>query len=280
MQKDNIAICIVLYNCKLEDSKTYKTLTASVYESGGAYILYVYDNSAVRQSLPANMKAWCKICYIHDPTNPGVSKAYNECSRLAKDEGARWIILTDQDTDFPSNTLRKYAEALNDHPTIKLFAPILLSGNVPFSPSNYFLKRGVIWKRARPGIWKLKGKTILNSGVMINIESFFVSGGYNESIRLYFSDFEFLDRFKRIYEYFFVMNIYCYHQLSDIVEVDVKNAKRRFKFYCEGSYLSAHTKLDYCAYFVTVGARACKLSVKYRTFEFCKIFARNYLGTK
>ena len=42
-----------------------------------------------------------RIHYISDPTNPGVSKAYNVGFELARQLNKKWLLLLDQDTVFP-----------------------------------------------------------------------------------------------------------------------------------------------------------------------------------
>lgn len=274
----NISIVIVLYNTKLESSITFKSLTDCFRDEDNSKIdLIIYDNSPSRQDIvPDNFPMW-NITYIHDENNPGVSKAYNEASKVAITLGKEWLLLTDQDTQFPRVSILEYIKSANEHNDIKLFVPYLKSGEINFSPSKYYFSRGFIWKKPLPGIHSFKNKMLLNSGIFVNLDAFKSVGGYNEKVKLYFSDFEFINKFKKKYNIFYLVDFVCKHELSDVVKVDIDAAKKRFYYYCEGGYQSSISKFNFMQLFITIFLRSMKLSLKYRNFVFLKIFSKRFI---
>lgn len=274
----DISVVIVLYNTTLEESLTFKSLTNDLQEVSDCKMnLIVYDNSRKSQKINANDFPEWQISYFHDVNNSGVSKAYNLAANLALEKKYKWILLADQDTLFPINSLTKYIESVNKFQSIKLFVPTLLSGNVPYSPCRYYFSRGFIWKNPHPGIHSLKHKNVLNSGMLINLDAFHSVGGYNEKIKLYFSDFDFVLRFEKKFNKFCLINLICHHELSDVVKVEIESAIRRFQHYCEGGFLSASSKTLFIQLFITTLLRSIKLSAKYRNVIFVKIFSKQYL---
>src|SRR5690606_15818190 len=99
--------------------------------------IYVYDNSPnIDEEAIANPF----VFYVHDNKNPGVSKAYNEGAKFAKDNGKNWILLLDQDTQLPEDFLRKIEENIHEYPPCQLYAMRLYSNTVLLSPSGYRFK--------------------------------------------------------------------------------------------------------------------------------------------
>lgn len=277
--RENISIVIVLYNTKLENSITFKSLNDCLKEENSSKIdLIIYDNSVDDQEIKHSDFPLWNITYVHDKSNPGVSKAYNEAAKIATASGKEWILLTDQDTEFPKNAISKYIESVNTYSDIKLFAPYLKSGEINFSPSKYYFSRGFIWEKPLIGIHSFKNKTLLNSGIFVNLSAFNSIGGYNEKVQLYFSDFEFVNRFKQKHDLFCLIDLVCKHELSDVVKIDESAAKKRFYYYCEGGYQSATSKLNFAQLFITIFLRSIKLSLKYKNFVFLKIFSKRYIN--
>jgi len=49
------------------------------------------------------------VAYVHDSTNGGLVPGYNQGIRLAKDNGADWLLLLDQDTVLTAATLKHFS---------------------------------------------------------------------------------------------------------------------------------------------------------------------------
>jgi GT2 family glycosyltransferase len=277
---DQIIAVVVIYNAKIEESKTLISLAKSLALNSKTMDLIVYDNSLQPcfENSSSFVVGFFNIHYVHDPSNPGVSKAYNFSAHYAQKLKKRWILLLDQDTIFPIDAISSYISGIQSHPDIKLFTPILkLSDDTIISPSNYRFKRGFALKNISPGLHSLKNISPLNSGMLINIDAFTSVGGYNEKVKLDFSDFQFIERFKKWFDQFYVLNVICLHDFSNEETSSVK-LNNRFRFYCEGAKNSERGSFgDRFIYFMVVLLRATKLVYRTKNIVFYKTFLNYYL---
>ncbi len=273
---------VVLYKEEIINCTSLVSLQQSAAAMNAVLDVLIYDNSPVAQEKAGNISLFSTLncIYFHDKSNPGVSKAYNYGASVADQLNKKFILLVDQDTKFPVESLTVYVDAINTHPKNHLFCPILQTKRGIYSPTKYYFRRGKIWAKASPGIHSLKNKNILNSGLLINLQAYLSIKGYNEKIELYFSDFDFVNRFRKVQNEMVVINLTCFHSLSDIDNVDLSSALRRFKHYVKGSYLSSQNALDYFYLFITIFLRACKLGWRYRTMDFLQLFFKQYVIEK
>jgi len=242
--------------------------------------ILVYDNSPEPAYVKENsFKNW-KIHYIHDRSNPGVSKAYNEGFKIGKELNKKWLLLLDQDTTFPKDALIKYFDAMDYYKNSVLFAPVLRVNNKIYSPSRYYLKRGFHLKTIKMGLNTIRNKTLLNSGMCISLAAFEKIGGFNEKVKLYFSDFNFIDRYRRHYTNFIVLDTICEHKMFTIENKNTQSQLRRFIYFCEGARNSSINFVDFCIYFSFALLRAIKLSITFRSFGFIMVFFHNFLKNK
>ena len=276
---EEILFVLVLYKRKLNESDSFLSLVDSLKNTHLNIDIFIYDNSPSTMLKEELTDKNCNIYYIHDHSNPGVSKAYNEGFKLGKKLNKKWLLLLDQDTEFPEDALLKYCTAVQDYNKNSLFAPILVSENGAIhSPCNYFFKSGYPMQSVETGLVKCKKKSILNSGLLINIDTFDQVGGYNEKIKLDFSDFDFFNRYSKIYEYFYIVEIKCIHPLATAEDDDVNRKLKRFESYCESIKHLAELDLDTLVLLCKTLARACKLSIKFRDVKFIYIFASRLIN--
>lgn len=126
-----ILCVIVLYKCKLENSKSYQSLLQNNEET-----IFVYDNSPISQEVHGE-----NIVYIHDSQNGGLSVAYNKAAQYARCNRFDWLLLLDQDTTFQKGAIEYYIKAINEFPDIKMFAPVhQISDGRYISPTHYVCK--------------------------------------------------------------------------------------------------------------------------------------------
>lgn len=269
---------VVLYNMTPSACESLQSINKSAEALGQHLDVLLYDNSREPQN-DLTFKEFSNLncTYLHDPSNPGVSKAYNYAGDLAAGQGKSFLLLLDQDTHFPGHSLQKYLEAVNTHRHHYLFCPILSTPNGIYSPTKYYFRRGSMWHDVQPGVHSLKNRNVLNSGMLVSLAQFLEVGGYNEKIELYFSDFDFVNRFHQQHEEMVVVDLICTHSISDIDLPDIQSALRRFRHYVTGSYYSALNRVDYSYLFITVFLRAVKLSFRYRNKQFIQLFFKRYL---
>lgn len=278
----DIAAVVVIYNVALEECATFRSLNTALENMDEELDVFVYDNSPEPQFSWANkMLNRCRVHYVHDAQNPGVSKAYNKGAEYARQKEKNWILLLDDDTWLPSDGLKSYLAAIDQHIDQKLFVPVVVSKGIIISPSRFLFKRGFHVSRVTKGINSLKGKAPINSGMLIETELFFSSGGYTESIRLDFTDFDFRDRYSRVISTFVVTDIEVQHELSAIVNrYDKGKSLNRYESYCQG----ARAYADNCRAYFTLGFitlfRGLMLFLKHKSFRFLGIYFMYFVNKK
>lgn len=281
---NDIFAVVVTYNSLFQGSDTMRSLNLSLQKTNKRLDILIYDNS------PINQHAYYdgltldrfKITYLSDISNPGVSAAYNTAAKIAKKHDKKWILLLDQDTNFSENIFDAYTGAISAYShDIKLFVPILkLKDGRIFSPSRYKLKRGFMLKNISPGLHNLKSLSPVNSGMLIDIKAFFEVGGYNEKVRLDFSDFQFIERFKRSFTTLYVVDSVALQDFSD-EEINLNSALSRFKIYNEcASQIENKSLADHFIYLGITFNRSLKLVGKFRNLSFIKAWYTHYVKRK
>ncbi len=279
MDGDSILFVIVLYKCKLSDSLTYLSMLNSLTNLGFNPDILIYDNSPDIQDAPLNNQEKLNIIYVADKLNGGVSKAYNYAATIAGRK-KKWLLLFDQDTFFPTDFIQVYIKAIQKNPTEKLFAPVMLTDNDKIiSPCVFKLKRGFYGKDKEPGIYSLKNRSLINCGLCINLLSFRNIGGYNEKIKLDFSDHDFVSRFNtQISDRFVLIDLKVKHQLSTALKNTLTADIVRFDYYLEGASQFSSSFGEATILNINALLRALKLGVVHKRFIFIKKFVNHSLG--
>ena len=262
---ESILIILVIYNRPLEECESFQSLK-EMQSKEVRMNVFIYDNSPHPQNIiePPGMR----ITYRHDPANSGVSKAYNTGVAHAQQHKQSWALLLDQDTILPRTIIEMYWQAIQKNPEVNLFVPVLeLSNGKIFSPCRYVFKRGRYLNTIEEGLHSLNKLSPVNSGMMINVDAFLESGGYNEKVKLDFSDFQFIERFRKKHPFFYVINSKCVQDFSDNDLYDTQVV--RFKYYCDGARaFEKNSAWERMQYAIIVLARALRLSMRYKTLVF------------
>ncbi|MDE6717594.1 MAG: hypothetical protein K2J70_05295 [Muribaculaceae bacterium] len=259
---------VVLYGQRLEDCNAYRTLLHDRER------VFVFDNSP-NPSVPAGLREGWR--YESHPDNPGLSAAYNRAAEYAMEEGLGWLVITDQDTTYPEGAGEEYGRLPGKYPEEKVFIPkVEIPGGKYLSP---VAKRGFMTALAdRPlhGRIDLKDAAIINSGLMVELDSFFLCGGYNDKVFLDFSDFQFIDRLSKVVERGRVTEMLLRQSFS--AKVDSPEAQmRRFGMFCRS--LSGYEREgagQRVGLLLTVWKRAVALGLANRSARPLAIALRNY----
>lgn len=265
-----ILAVIVLYKSRLEVSASY----TSLLKGGDDLDYFIYDNSPQPMHKKTDFKDYV---YVHDTYNSGISMAYNTAAAHARDNGYDWLLLLDQDTEFPVDTILKYKDAINRHSDIMLFAPVLqLSDKSFFSPilEKHPRRNGLYLKS---GIYNICDYKLVNSGLLINVDAFWTSGGYNENVRLDFADFQFVKRYRKYYDRFFIIDCIATQDFSSH-DTDVDKLLTRFVLYCQGAKMfETDTLQEKMNLTYIVFRRMCGLILKTKRINFFNIYFKHYL---
>ncbi len=273
----DIQFVIVLYKQQLAASKSFLALKASLDRLKEKGNLFIYDNSPEKQPYASlTQDRFQESIYVHDPENGGLSVAYNAAARHAGQSGRKWLFLLDQDTTFPEDTLEQYLRSIEAHPEIELFVPILQIANGLFmSPCRYKYKWGKLMKSVEPGLHAFADTVPVNSGLCVNLEAFLAVGGYNENIRLDGADYQFIERFRKKYPTYMVLDIRFYQDFS-LFDTDESSLASRFSlFLADVSNFERHSLLDSLLYARLAFVRMLHLTMQTKSKTFLSMYLRS-----
>lgn len=273
MSRDEILIVVVLYGEQFYRTATYRSLVVP----NAHMAVYVYDNSPLPMHSDG-MVGGPLVEYISDPSNRGLSYAYNRAAAYARQRGYGWLLLADQDTVFGVDVVSAAIEAQRDNPSVQMFVPQVMAGDCGvMSPVKRRFCGGRIERTWPVGLVDSNDYFAINSGILISIEAFDAVGGYNERVPLDFSDQQFCERFAQKYGQFYVTATVCHQQFSDLVQ-SFDQKLSRFVWYCRGAKGSEKRGVwGYFSYLCTVLRRTLSLCLSGRSLRPLRIFISEYL---
>jgi GT2 family glycosyltransferase len=130
-----IGIVTVLYNSNEVLPDFFTSLAA---QTGVRFRLYVIDNSAADSGLQISRtlaeQYGVDARFIFNNANLGVATGNNQGIRMAMEDECEYVLLANNDTEFPADTIRKLLDALIDRP-IQVATPKIM----------YFGTDSLIW---------------------------------------------------------------------------------------------------------------------------------------
>jgi len=271
-----ILIVIVLYKQAIKESVAYNSLSQALDEMSFEYGFYIHDNSPVKSYIIDE-----NIFYDFHPENPGLSFAFNRAAEYAREHNFDWLLLSDQDTCYPSYILKEYEEAIRDNPNMKLIVPKAKTKKGKLlSPCKYIHKRGRSLRDITSGEHLIKKLSVINSGMMINTGTFIGSGGYNEKVPVDLSDHQFIERYRKIESFFWVLNMEIIQDFAnENIEPDIMY-DRFIRYIDTVRNCDRNNCIDSMDYFILLLRRALALTVRTRQIRFLEVFYLNYLCKK
>lgn len=270
-------IIIVIYKIEYFKSLSYLSLVDSIHKLNVKLDLLIYDNSPDPTTTNSKDNNF-NLTYIHDASNPGVSRAYNIGAGIAKNKEKKFLLLLDQDSKFDENFLDNIIIKINENPKKCLFAPYVMYGdtNTLISPSRYKNFRGSLLEfDFNKSQFNLKNMSMINSGMVISTDLFFKVGGYSESIRLDFSDHEFIHRISKEIDEVNMVPSKMYHSLSSMESSSLQSSIYRYNSYLEGGKIFSNNINKKLIFLYVSFGRCVLLSLKMKTFAFCTIFIKS-----
>lgn len=275
MNNDNnqhliLTVCVI-YNTDLLASSAYKTLLRFSDD------VIIIDNSPVSgiKSLP-NAR-WKLLTF---PENPGLSHAYNRAAEYGEKYGYKWLLISDQDTIFPERFYETLKFSIERYPSSKLFCPLVkVKDNWQLSPTplNYFLSHLIKYPQYMDTDIKLKKFAIINSGLFIDISTYFEAGGYNEAVFLDYSDFQFIERLSKNIDTAHVLDCTCIQDFSNESH-DLQNKSNRFRMFCRSTKRYDTTNaLRKIMLNIAVIKRMLSLTLEFKNLDFLKTYIKYYI---
>ncbi|WP_131536264.1 glycosyltransferase [Pedobacter nototheniae] len=269
--KKEILFGIVTYKEKFYECNSFLSLIESFesVEDAELTILVIDNTDVVNWSIDQNfVRKNIKIVYIHFPTNPGISFAYNKINAYADQNGFKWVIYLDQDTVLP---LKSYLAYLNESNAtsdpIKL--PKVWANDKLLSPCWYMFHRSFWIKEITEKNLSAKRISCINSGIMINVNFFIEAGGYNERLRIDLCDHEFISRAKKRIQNFYILDIDLVQDFSAHTN-NLQQDLSRYKHFVRDIRAYSVNRSKLTIFFSLDLAHCLKLTYKHRSFEFIK----------
>jgi GT2 family glycosyltransferase len=269
---EELCVVLVIYKIKINESPAYRSLTGALETCSKSVSLFIYDNSPTQQEIPIDPH-W-QIHYQSDASNPGVSKAYNMGFKYAKAANKRWLLLSDQDTDFPNNAFNEYFRGTEKFRS-PVTVPVLVDRSGIVSPFKFYFGGGQRQKKIVMGSALLVREFFFtNSGMLISTECFENVNGYDEQFRLDYSDIDFVLRLRNKTEYFVLADFECRHDLTTTNSTFSEVLIGRFRNYIRAS---REFRKKYPQFFwipFRVFLQAAKYSWRHKNFAFIIVYLK------
>jgi GT2 family glycosyltransferase len=190
---------------------------------------------------------------------------------MAASLGKKWLLLLDQDTHFPVDTIENYHAALTAFPGENCFVPQLKDRMGVISPFKFRLGNGFRVSSVMAGIQNFQKLHVVNSGLMISANAFRQANGYDEHFPLDFSDYAFIERIRSPHPTFVLLPLSANHQHSSSQQISMHEELKRFKHFVSAANLF---KKKYhpgnLLIILRPFLRALKLSARHKTIVFVK----------
>ena len=266
MNNVSIAIVTVIYNEKLEHSKTFQSLLSTASQA-----VFVQDNSLDPDT---TTQAKRDFHIVHDPTNPGVSAAYNKAFKWAKKKSLTHVLLTDSDSEFPPQSLEAYFDAAMANPNSIIF-PSSVSNGRKISPYYFRFGKSFYGDNIMSGPIKLGKVLAINSGMLIPISVFTQLKGFNESLKLDWSDVHFLRKAASYGVKAVCIPLTINHALSEHGLTPLPSSKYRYKLQTKGIPIVANHLIEKYQMYFWHFLKAIRLGIRYKTFWFASYLLKH-----
>jgi len=260
---------IVIYKAKLEECSSY----TSLLKPAGVREFLIYDNSPA-DCEGATGEYPAGITYVRDTENSGLPKAYNLAAKLAGEKGFSHVLLLDQDTTFPDGAWAKYVAA-SDYSG--LVAPCLVTNRGKnFSPMNICGWRPKAVCNPVQGEYSLCKFAFVNSGCLLPVSLFEAVGGYDESVKLDFADYQFQRRLRKVASHALLIDLQGVQDFSNDCS-DVARQLSRYRLFLESArHCHFDTRGQQLKHLYVVLRQTLALTLHLRSLRFFRCFVQNY----
>jgi GT2 family glycosyltransferase len=220
-------IVVVLYKIRPNNSPSLVTLAKNFPADSK---IVVWDNSpAILNEMDLN---WIKtsfptVEYIHTPENISLAKIYNQV--YFNNLQYEYFLILDQDTTLTPEFFIELQTAIDQHPEINLFLPLVYHGRQIVSPADFWLYKGIYWTHRKIGLVTAKNRLAIASGMTIRMDYLKDrKNRFDERLKLYGIDDKFMLDYGKENQYFYVIDYVLNHQLSMFEQEDSKKKTMRF----------------------------------------------------
>lgn len=275
MNINEIFPILVLYNSRLEESETIKSIENT---SDSIKEIFVFDNSPVQNYHEDSFKfKRLNIHYQSDISNPGLSAAYNSALKTAKEKGFKWLLLLDQDTVFS----QLYFDEINSLKIDNCVAVIpkvkSIDGTFTIAPVEMRLGGFIKPLKLRSGVTQ-GSITGINSGTLLNIDYMASIGGFSEKYTLDMLDHWYFRKIARDKKNICILDSSIYQNLSvsENFEKNVTVSRYKQMTSSERLFFKDEILMSYGIYKFKLFARFLK-QLKYENKQYAKITLQEFL---
>jgi GT2 family glycosyltransferase len=234
---------VVLYKVPLAACSSYQTLLAafeSVPAAHNALEIVIADNSPEPQPIPAGFVGQ----YISDGQNPGLARRYNQALAYARQSGAEWLLLLDQDTvltpGYVAELIERTAE-MQARPEVAIIVPKLeMAGRIISPHPQRFLPAANRPGRPMQGLLA-EPAMAFNSGAALRVRALEAIGGFPETYWLDYLDHATMHKLRDAGGRMYVMDAVLQHELSELSQsTPMSPARLKNKLHAELRYYSEY----------------------------------------
>ena len=242
MNANNISILIllVLYNCRLEDSLSYKSLCQNIHYLSHPYQILIYNNCQT-------VKIPCDDSYsvVNAPENKMLTGAYNYALNEAINNNIKWLLLLDQDTFLSSEYFIELSQKIHQVTSdTGALLPIIDDGDKQISPVVITKFTGPF---GRLRAYRVEDRDLknfeylsgINSATVLNTKAIKDIGGFSAEFPLDFLDYWYFFRLYQVGYKVQVLNSQLRHNLS-IAQSYNPMGEDRYVQYLKARALLAH----------------------------------------
>lgn len=214
---------IVVYGTEPGRTSSLQTLLANKFDRDRLRIL-LWDNSPDPKANAEELQR-AGLLYRSTPENLGLSRIYNRV--IAEDlRAGEYLLLLDQDTVLPADFLAIADKAIEQHPDIDLFLPMIQANGNWVSPLDYCLGWGRYWPSPRDGRMKSARVCAINSGMVISGRYLEGRQVYDEQLRFYGTDTQFMLDYADRRDELVVLDVQLAHDLSFFSDTVAQRARK------------------------------------------------------
>jgi len=265
---NSILAVVVIFRIRPKDCLSLITLNNACIQARISLDILVYDNSPERTYDKIMFSNLRLVKVIHDPSNPGVSKAYNQALNLANDLSKKWLFTLDQDSGLDHSYITNMLGCMKEECSI--YAPLVKGNNgAIISPCKNFYNWSLPTNEVPIGSNPIKGYNLINSGLLISIDLLNKVGGYNLRLPLDFSDSYIMGRINKEESHFTLYPAGIIHNLSS-TETNLEKIKARYLVYIRSASIfkkEADLRWLFCVF---VFIRVIKMTIRFKSFFFLK----------
>nr|WP_295972277.1 glycosyltransferase [uncultured Bacillus sp.] len=212
----NITMVMVLYKQKPEESVTFQTLKQTLFNKGQScseIALVLYDNSPEKQLFSPLDYEGIHISYFHDARNLGIAEAYNFALSAAVENGSKWLLLLDHDTELTDAYIDHVLHLPEIPDDVAAVVPKINCENTMISPVYSHTLRPLTEMRPRLGLQE-KPVMAINSGSLIKVSFLNELGSFNTEFSLdYLDHWLFFEIYRKGFKVL-LLDITLEHELS------------------------------------------------------------------